>query len=57
MYRNGPYYRCILVTNKIPEEIKNETNDDVFKRKFKKLLIQKCYYSINEFLNDTELPK
>jgi hypothetical protein len=55
MFRNGPYYRCILIANKIPEKIKNETKDELFKRKFKDLLIKRCYYSIDEFLNDTTL--
>jgi hypothetical protein len=46
-YQKGPYYRCILVANKLPEKNINEV-DNVFKRELKNLLLNKCYYSIDE---------
>lgn len=55
MYKNGPYYRCILVANKIPESIKGETKDNIFKEKLREFLINKCYYSIDDFMNDTSI--
>ena len=38
--------------NKLPTEIKNITNMDQFLHKLKQFLLQKAYYSINEYLSD-----
>lgn len=43
-----------IVYNKIPSSYK-VLNDNRFNKCFKKLLLEKCYYTINEFLNDNFL--
>lgn len=43
-----------IIFNKIPDVIKNETIP-LFKKKLTDLLINKCYYSIGEFLTDENL--
>lgn len=42
------------IFNKIPDTIKN-LNTNQFKKKLTCLLIEKCYYNIDEYLNDTNL--
>lgn len=37
--------------NKIPNSIK-ECNINLFKKRLKSLLTSKCYYNVNDFLND-----
>lgn len=39
------------IYNKIPDVYKN-LNTNLFRKKLKMLLIDKCYYNIDEFLND-----
>lgn len=39
------------IYNKIPKIYKS-MNNNLFKNKFKNLLIEKCYYSVTDFLND-----
>ena len=41
------------IYNKIPNDIKN-CNIKVFKNKLKMILANKCYYSIDQFLNEDE---
>lgn len=55
IYKNSPYCKCIRVINKIPDDIKLEPNDKLFRNKLKNLLIEKCYYSVDEFLDDKTL--
>lgn len=43
-----------VIYNKIPTEIKNEATH-FFKKKLSKLLVEKCYYAVNEFLNDNTI--
>lgn len=52
MFRNSPLYRCILLYNKLPDYIKNEENVTTFKNKLKYILLNKCYYNVEEFMND-----
>lgn len=52
MYRNGPYYSAIKIYNNLPETIKSENEYKTFYSKLKKYLIEKCFYSVNEFMND-----
>lgn len=43
-----------MIYNKVPHSFKdNSTN--IFKSKLTKLLLAKCYYAVNDFLNDTTL--
>lgn len=39
-----------LIYNKIPKEIR-KNNINMFKKQFKTYLLEKCYYSVNEFLD------
>jgi hypothetical protein len=55
MCKKSPHYKCILITNKIPNSIKLESRNSVFKKKLENLLIDKCYYSVKDFLNDDSL--
>lgn len=52
IFRNGPQYRCIQIYNKLPSFLKDENNINTFKNKLRSLLIQKCYYSIDEYVTD-----
>ena len=49
----GPHLMSIKIINKLPDEIKNISNNNKFKMELKKLLLPKAYYSINEYFNDT----
>jgi hypothetical protein len=53
IYKNGPYYRAIKINNKIPNQIKKLPTDISFVHSLKSKLIDKCYYSIAEFMEDT----
>jgi hypothetical protein len=52
MHSNSPYVRFIKIYNIIPNNLKAEEKDHIFKLKLKKLLIGKAYYTVREFLND-----
>lgn len=52
LFKSGPYAMCIKIFNKIPRDIKSEENPRKLKKKLRLLLITKCYYSLDEFLND-----
>lgn len=55
MCRKGPFYQCTKITNKLPDHIIQEPNDNKFKTAIKKMLFDKAYYSIDEFLKDRSL--
>jgi hypothetical protein len=55
MHSNSPFVRFIKIYNKAPGNIKAENKHHIFKRKLKNLLIKKAYYTIDEFMNDTDL--
>lgn len=42
----------VKIYNKLPDAIKNEVKFNIFINKLKQLLIRKCYYNVNEYLND-----
>lgn len=50
----GPYNMAVRIYNKIPDGIK-QLPIHKFKNNMKKMLINKCYYNINEYLNDNSL--
>lgn len=54
-FENSPNSRLIRIYNKIPHEIKFEESHNKFHNKLKKLLLSKCYYSVDEFLNDKQI--
>jgi hypothetical protein len=54
LYKQCPYYMGIKVYNKLPNDLKNVSiNFDIFKAKIKQILLDKTYYSIQEYLDDT----
>ncbi|KAJ8727712.1 hypothetical protein PYW07_000605 [Mythimna separata] len=52
MFQSGPLVMCIKIYNKLPNEIKDIEFDNKFVNALKLYLIQKCYYSLNEFLTN-----
>lgn len=54
LYENSPMYASIKVHNKLPNSYKH-LNNKIFKSKIKKFLVEKCYYSLTEYLNDDML--
>lgn len=54
LFENTPYYMGLKFYNKLPNCVK-ELNINKFKIVVKKLLINKEYYDVNEFLNDQSL--
>jgi hypothetical protein len=50
-YEKGVYYRGLKLYNKLPEELKVD-NLKNFKKELKAFLLEKCFYSVYEFLND-----
>lgn len=51
LYSNNAYCMAIHIYNKLPDEYK-ELSYNRLKSKLFKLLIDKCYYSVQEFMND-----
>lgn len=51
-YEYSPSYAGVKLFNKLPEHYKKE-NYNAFKKKLKQLLINKCYYTVIEYINDT----
>ena len=52
IYEKNPAYIGIKLYNKLPDDIKNIRNIHSFKGNVKKLLINKCYYSVQEYLDE-----
>jgi hypothetical protein len=52
IYSNSTYVMAIKVYNKLPSVLKSEESYTKFIKKVKCLLVSKCYYSVNEYLND-----
>ena len=47
---------CAKLYNKIPLRIKKIENDETFIKTAKDYLLNKAYYTVDEFLNDTMAP-
>lgn len=52
MHSDSPFVMSIKLYNKLPTEIKNEAKLNKFTQQVKKFLCEKCYYTVNEYLND-----
>lgn len=52
IYKKGPYYRSIQIYNALPDFIKNLNNISLFGSKLKSHLVNKCYYSVIEYIED-----
>lgn len=49
---SSPHNMTIKIYNHIPNSIKNSDNLKLFNKSLKKILINKCYYSLQDFFND-----
>lgn len=49
-YKNSPIYNCIVLYNKLSDEIRGINNITLFKNKIKEILIAGAFYSSREFL-------
>jgi hypothetical protein len=52
LYNSKPSVAGCIFYNKLPNNIKQITNNNQFARELKKLLIKGCYYSMQEYLNE-----
>jgi hypothetical protein len=52
LYNSKPSVAGCIFCNKLTNNIKQITNNNQFARELKKLLINRCYYSIQEYLNE-----
>lgn len=50
LYEKNPYYIGIQLYNRLPDSIKEINSKIVFKNKVKKLLLDKSFYTIDEYL-------
>ncbi|KAG7295409.1 hypothetical protein JYU34_003410 [Plutella xylostella] len=53
IYKNNCFCMAFSIYNKLPNDLRNDTMTDyTFKRRITKWLLEKNYYSINEYLNE-----
>lgn len=52
LYKMDPYYQGAVLYNKLSNYLKEGTSIKCFKTKIKNYLLDKAFYSINEYLND-----
>lgn len=52
LHSSGALVMSIKIYNKLSEQMREEEKDTVFINNLKKLLIQKAYYSVKEYLED-----
>ena len=52
-FEKSPFYNGVIFYNKLSQELRQEKNINVFKRKLKVKLWNKAYYNLKEFLNDS----
>ena len=50
-FEKSPYYSCIKVYNKLPDNLKNSRNKYNFKKNLKSYLSTHVFYNLNEFFN------
>jgi hypothetical protein len=55
IHSSGPHSMTIKIYNKLPKNLKAETNWKKFTNSLKKILIKKAYYSINEYFEKNNL--
>jgi hypothetical protein len=53
MYKNGPLSHCIDIYNKLPVKLKNIDNINDFKKSIFNYLMEKCYYNLKSYFDDT----
>ena len=52
LYNSKPSVAGCIFYNKLPNSIKQLDNKNLFIRELKNLLINRCYYSIDDYMND-----
>lgn len=52
MFNTGPHPMAAKIYNELPNHLKNMKKINLFKSALKEYLVTKCYYSIEEYLND-----
>lgn len=53
LFEKGAYYNCVKIYNALPHDIKQTNGNIPFKKKLKRFLIDKSFYSLNEFYSDS----
>lgn len=51
-HSTSPFVMSIKIYNKLPIDLKNNINYSKFVKDLKEFLIKKCYYSLDDFLNE-----
>lgn len=51
MYKNNVYNMCIVIYNKLPDEMKSLDNNK-FKKTLTNWLLDKCFYSVRDFFDN-----
>lgn len=52
IHSSGPNVMAVKIYNKIPEKIKLLEKYNIFERQLKEMLIEKTYYTLDEYFND-----
>jgi hypothetical protein len=52
LYNSKPSAAGCIFYNKLPNNIKQSDNNKQFKKELKNLLINRCYYSVQDYLNE-----
>lgn len=52
LVQKNPQYMGKTLYNKLPNILKDIMKENSFKHKLKRFLMEKMYYSVDEFLND-----
>jgi hypothetical protein len=52
LVHSGPFAMAVKIYNKIPKYIQDETKETLFRKSLKEYLIKKCYYTLQEFLDE-----
>nr|CAI5866621.1 unnamed protein product [Callosobruchus analis] len=52
MFEKGPYYNCIQIFNALPNHIRDISNILTFKRTLKAYLIDRAFYTLEEYFNE-----
>ena len=53
LFQKSPHFDFVKLYNKLPEAVSSISNHNAFKKKVKSILIRGCYYSQQEYLDDS----
>jgi hypothetical protein len=51
MCKNGPFQMCIAIYNKLPKNLKEIGNINLFKKKLTEILLKECFYDLDSYFN------